>query len=168
MKENVLDVLAYLFDNYWDNEANLESDEETLTCELEQAGFCSKEISKAFLWLEELAGIKIEEYEQLKSVNPGARCFAPEEMDKFDLPSRQCLLQLIGQGHLDFPKLEIIIDRAMALGCQEINLEDMKQVIALVIFNLPEDESDTLWAEELFFNATGDFEETSSGALLLH
>lgn len=167
MKENVLDVLAYLFDNYWDNEASLEADEATLTCELEQAGFQTGEINKAFMWLEELAGLKLEDYTSLKSVSPFLRCFAPEEVNKFDLESRQCLMQLVAQGHLDFPKLEIIIDRAMALGCQGINLEDMKQVIALVIFNLPEDEADTSWAEELFFDTAGEFED-ASGTLVLH
>ncbi|MAZ44152.1 MAG: hypothetical protein CMF48_03120 [Legionellales bacterium] len=167
MKENVLDVLAYLFDNYWDNEASLEADESELACELEQAGFDASEINKAFVWLEELAGLKLEDYASLAGVSPSLRCFAPEELEKFDFESRQCLLQLVSQGHLDFPKLEIIIDRAMALGCQEINLEDMKQVIALVIFNLPEDEADTHWAEELFFDAASERED-ASGVFVLH
>ena len=56
MKENVLDVLMYLFENYLDDDDNeTEADRETLTVELEEAGFAKLEINKAFDWLENLA-----------------------------------------------------------------------------------------------------------------
>jgi hypothetical protein len=54
MKESVLDVLMYLFEHYFDEEAELESDQESLRAELVDAGFPEAEISKAFAWLEGL------------------------------------------------------------------------------------------------------------------
>ena len=56
MKENVLDVLMYLFENYYmDEEDEVRPDQEYLRVELRKAGFPNAEIQKAFEWLEALA-----------------------------------------------------------------------------------------------------------------
>ena len=52
MKENVFDVLMYLFENYMDEDPEVDQDQEALTSELTQAGFPKGEIRKAFSWLE--------------------------------------------------------------------------------------------------------------------
>ena len=48
MKEDVLDVLMYLFENYMDDDTATEADPETLKTQLREAGFLSAEINKAF------------------------------------------------------------------------------------------------------------------------
>ena len=48
MKENVFDVLMYLFENYMDEGTEFQPDQEALTYELTQAGFRRGEIRKAF------------------------------------------------------------------------------------------------------------------------
>ena len=57
MKESVLDILIYLFENYFD--ADLESapepDRDTLKDELERAGFPEREVGRALEWLEQLS-----------------------------------------------------------------------------------------------------------------
>jgi hypothetical protein len=57
MKEGVLDILIYLFENYFDGELDEgdEPDRDTLKQELEHAGFPSGEVERALCWLEELA-----------------------------------------------------------------------------------------------------------------
>ena len=57
MKESVLDILIYLFENYFDGELDdgFEPDRDTLTQELEHAGFPTAEVERALAWLEELA-----------------------------------------------------------------------------------------------------------------
>ena len=55
MKENVLDVLMYLFENYMNSESGQEPDQESIRVELEEAGFHHGEIKKASAWLEGLA-----------------------------------------------------------------------------------------------------------------
>ena len=57
MKEGVLDILIYLFENYFDAETDdgFEPDRETLKLELEKAGFPGTEVERALCWLEELA-----------------------------------------------------------------------------------------------------------------
>ncbi len=55
MKESLLDVLIYLFENYMFDDDGYEPDQETLALELSQAGFEHAMIDQAFDWLENLA-----------------------------------------------------------------------------------------------------------------
>ena len=56
MKENVFDVLMYLFENYYmDEDSPVTPDRESVQQELSQAGFPTLEIDRAFLWMESLA-----------------------------------------------------------------------------------------------------------------
>ena len=58
MKENVLDVLMYLFENYIDEDQIAEPDRANLESRLVEAGFGNTEVSKAFDWLESLATLE--------------------------------------------------------------------------------------------------------------
>ncbi|HZD53649.1 MAG TPA: DUF494 family protein, partial [Woeseiaceae bacterium] len=55
MKENVLDVLMYLFETYTDAEEEPEPDQNELRDELSRAGFADSEIDRALDWLDGLA-----------------------------------------------------------------------------------------------------------------
>ena len=55
MKENVLDVLMFLFENYLYDEPEETPDRDSLEENLHQAGFTNGEIEKAFMWLDGLA-----------------------------------------------------------------------------------------------------------------
>ena len=55
MKEDVLDVLMYLFETYIETEDEPEADQNTLRIELIKAGFNNNEIDKALDWLDGLA-----------------------------------------------------------------------------------------------------------------
>ena len=57
MKENVIDVLLYLFENYIDSDETSKPDKQTLEIELEQVGFPELEIHKALDWLENMTVI---------------------------------------------------------------------------------------------------------------
>ena len=54
MKENVLDVLMYLFETYIDAEEEPEPDQNELRDELSRAGFGDTEIDRALDWLDGL------------------------------------------------------------------------------------------------------------------
>jgi Smg protein len=57
MKESVLDILIYLFENYFDADLDLapEPDRDTLKDELERAGFSEREVGRALEWLDQCA-----------------------------------------------------------------------------------------------------------------
>ena len=54
MKENVLDVLMYLFETYVETEEDPEPDQNELRMELSRAVFGDSEIERALAWLDGL------------------------------------------------------------------------------------------------------------------
>ena len=155
MKENILDVMMYLFENYMNDEIEYDTDEESLRVELQEAGFQQTEITKAFQWLEGLVDRQSED--DHVSVNASSmRVYTPEESDKLDLDSRGFLLFLEQTGVLDHNTRELVIDRVMALEADEIDLEQLKWVVLMVLFNQPGREAAFAWMEDLVFEeATG-------------
>jgi Smg protein len=152
MKENVLDVLIYLFDNYLDGSSEYEPDRENLTIELEQAGFHDAEIEKAFEWLDALAAQRDKAVllPQVSGVQV-MRIYAPEEISRLDADSRGFLLYLEQNGILSPLHREIVIDRVMALDSEEIDIEQVKWVVLMVLFNMPGQEATYAWMEDLVF-----------------
>lgn len=156
MKENVLDVLMYLFENYMDDETEMHPNRETLQVELQEAGFRRNEISKAFAWLEGLAS------GQGAGVSPPAarsmRVFSDEERVRLDVEARGFLIYLENAGLLNAHQREHILDRLMALDSDDIDLDQVKWVVLMVMFNQPGEETAQPWMEDLFFEErTGEF-----------
>ena len=85
MKENVLDVLMYLFENYMNDEIEFDTDEESLRVELQEAGFQQVEIAKAFDWLEGLANLQAPPEGLATGNATSLRFYTSEEQDKLDL-----------------------------------------------------------------------------------
>src|SRR5690625_3867746 len=54
MNENMLDVLLFLFENYWKDEFRDYDSRASLQEELEAAGFPQQEVDQAFAWLADL------------------------------------------------------------------------------------------------------------------
>lgn len=54
MKENVFDVLIYLFERFMEGDADGETDVDAVRVDLLEAGFPSAEITKALDWLDAL------------------------------------------------------------------------------------------------------------------
>lgn len=152
MKESVLDVLMYLFENYFDDDSEVESDRESLKHELVQAGFPEVEITKAFEWLEGLASDEaMVEGREIKGT-PSFRIYVQEECERLNLECRSFLLFLEQVGVLDATARELVIDRVMALDTEDIDLEQLKWVVLMVLFNQPGKEAVFAWMEDLVFD----------------
>ena len=150
MKENILDVLMYLFENYINDEIEFDTDEESLRSELQEAGFRHGEITKAFQWLEGLTGLQNSDV--LPPATMGSlRIYTDKEIEKLDLESRGFLMFLEQTGVLDHATREMVIDRVMALEEDEIDLEQLKWVVLMVLFNQPGHEAAYAWMEDLVF-----------------
>jgi len=148
MKESVLDVLMYLFEHYFDDETELDSDRESLRQELIEAGFPEGEIAKAFEWLEALtAGETVIEPREGDDV-PATRVYTDEECERLDLECRSFLLFLEQVRVLDSITRELVIDRVEALEGAEIDLEQLKWVVLMVLFNQPGKEAVFAWMED--------------------
>jgi Smg protein len=152
MKENVLDVLMYLFENYLDDDDNqTEADRDTLTVELEEAGFAKHEIVKAFDWLENLARNPPDTEPPLDQ-RDAIRVYAVQELEKLSVECRGFLQYLENIGILEAAQREVVVDRIMALDGAEVDLEQVKWIILMVLFNRPGQEDAYARMEELVFD----------------
>ena len=152
MKENVIDVLLYLFENYIDNDDAGQPYKAALETELEQVGFPELEIDKALEWLENMTVIA-EESSDAKPVSAGLamRFYAKEELELINTSCRGYLLFLEQVGVLDAATREIVIERVLALDTDEIDLEQLKWVVLMVLFYQPGREVAYSWMEDLVF-----------------
>lgn len=154
MKENVLDVLMYLFENYINEEVAIDTDEESLRLELKEAGFRATEITKAFDWLGALANQQQSSSNHVPLNKGSLRIYSQQEMKKLDVACQGFLLFLEQTGVLDQDARELVIDRVMALETEEIDLDQLKWVILMVLFNQPGREAAFAWMEDLVFEET--------------
>jgi Smg protein len=137
MKETVLDVLMYLFENYQHGEFSDVDNQDTLRDELTAAGFPEEEVTHAFSWLD---GLSEQRQKPARFGPTGAlRVYAREEQARLSRECRGFLLNLEQLGILDASARELVIDRLMAFT-DEIDLERVKWVCLLVLINQPEAE----------------------------
>ena len=155
MKESVLDVLMYLFEHYLDEETEVESDQESLRAELINAGFPEAEVGKAFAWLEGLTNEHEEGGIAVARVG-SVRIYTDEEMRRLDTSCRGFLLFLEQVGVLDGLARELVVDRVMALDDEEMDLNQLKWVVLMVLFNQPGRESAYAWMEDLVIDHAGE------------
>jgi Smg protein len=153
MKENVFDVLMYLFENYMDEGTEFQPDQEALTHELTQAGFRRGEIRKAFSWLDGLSMLREISHGQPRAGRAASiRHYTPKEHEKLDEECRGYLQFMETSGVIDPTTREVVIDRLMALEVDEIALEQLKWVMLLVLFNQPGQEYAYHMLEDMVFD----------------
>lgn len=138
MKESVFDVLMYLFENYMDEDPEISQDQEALTSELTRVGFPRGEIRKAFSWLEGLSNLRQQDGSCSAQRVPGAvRYYSEREKARLSAECRGFMFAMEQRGVLDACAREMVIDRVMALESEEIEIEQLKWIILLVLFNQP-------------------------------
>ncbi len=125
-------------------------DPESLSIELSRAGFENDEIDRAFDWLENLS-VMCESGDDTMLVTEmgSARHYTTEEQTRIDLPAQSLLLSLEQSGVLDPIARELVVDRIMALDSDDIEIDDIKWVIMMVLCNRPDRQHVYPWAEGL-------------------
>jgi Smg protein len=150
MKENVLDVLMYLFETYVEAEDEPEADQNELRIELSKAGFGNVEIDRALDWLDGLT-------DQQKCLNygrqtaHGTRIYNDFELERLDAGCRGYITYLEQIAILSPPQREILIDRLLALESADIDVEQIKWVVLMVLFSQPGQELAYARMEDLVF-----------------
>ncbi|HKK02537.1 MAG TPA: DUF494 domain-containing protein [Gammaproteobacteria bacterium] len=150
MSESVLDVLMYLFETAGDDGVPPEPSREGLREELERAGFRHREIDRALEWLDGLAGRRAGESGQ-PPTERAMRIYARDECLRLDPDGRGYLLYLEQIGILSPDQRELVIDRLMALDSEEIDVDDIKWVVLMVLFSQPGEETAYARMEDLVF-----------------
>lgn len=149
MKENIIDVLLYLFENYIDTEDDqLQPDKDALELELEQVGFQELEINKALEWLENMTVVAPQPEQPVANM----RIFDDAECERLDVECRGYILFLEQVGVLDVKTREVVIERVLALDSDEVDLDQLKWVVLMVLFYQPGREVAFAWMEDLVFD----------------
>ncbi len=153
MKENVLDVLMYLFETYVDTDEEPEADQNELRDELSRAGFGDPEIDRALDWLDGLT-----EHQDSLAYNAqtahGSRIYNGFEQKRLDVACRGYIVYLEQIGILSPPQREILVDRLLALESADIDVEQIKWVVLMVLFSQPGQEQAYARMEDLVFEET--------------
>jgi Smg protein len=147
MKESVLDVLMYLFESYIDSQDEPEPSRYELKRELGRAGFHDREIDRALEWLDSLSTTDASNAPQ----NTAFRLFDAVEQERLDSASRGYLLHLEQIGILKAAQREIVIDRLLALDDEEIDVEQTKWVVMMVLFSQPGQQDAFAQMEDLVY-----------------
>jgi len=156
MKQTVLDVLIFLFENYLDDsgsgENSISVDEDSLRLELKESGFDETQIAKAFEWMQGLAAQQ--DSLAISGIAEGTaiRVYTSQEEHKLDLESRGFLLFLEQIGVLGQHSRELVLDRVMALESNLIDMEQLKWIVLMVLFNQPGKEEAFGWMEDLIMD----------------
>jgi len=150
MKENVLDVLMYLFETYVDTEEDPEPDQNELRMELARAGFGDNEIDRALLWLDALTDQQ-QSLDYCNQTPHGMRVFNDFEHDRLDSSCRGYITYLEQIGILSPPQRELLVDRLLALETPDIDEEQIKWVVLMVLFSQPGQELAYARMEDLVF-----------------
>ncbi len=152
MKNDVLDVLMYIFERFQDQEYVVIDEASTLASELTEVGFSDVEIDSALDWIDGLMDMR----EQVQQASDSAvtptfsnRIFCDQECQVLSQRSRGFLYHLEQQGVLDSVSREMVIERTMALNMSDVDLEQVKWITMMVLFNLPGRESACAWFENL-------------------
>lgn len=154
MKDNVLDLLIYLFENYLHIEEEPRPDRASLKQELDKAGFAEKDIERALEWLDGLSGDQVGNVAQATA--RAVRIFNSQEVLRLDTDVRGYLLYLENVGILSTAQREVVIDRLMALEADEIDIDQVKWVVLMVLFSQPGQESAYAQMEDLVFEEQSD------------
>lgn len=151
MKENTLDVLFYLFDNFSDYDDSGQT-RSVLQSHLEGAGYALNDISRAFDWLESLASEKEEEIKPAKENS--IRIFSHREKKWLNQECQNYLHYLYNASVLTHELREVVIDRVLALRDMYFSLDRLKWVVLMVLLNRPEAEAEYVWMDDVALNDT--------------
>jgi len=150
MDSSVFDILIYVFDRYMLEELPASAERESLARDLESAGFGEASVERALDWLADLAQER--ERPDLRDDGHAFRAYAPEELARLDVQCRGLLCSLEHNGILSAGQREIVIDRLLALDAEELDLEQVKWIVLMVLSSQPGQELAYAKMEDLVFD----------------
>jgi Smg protein len=136
MIASVLDILIYVFDRYMLEETPEVPEREDLARDLERAGFGPANVERALDWLADLA---CERGRPLigDAGGPAVRVFSDCELARLSTECRGFLMTLERLGVLSAQQREIVVDRMLALDADELDTEQLKWVVLMVLSSQP-------------------------------
>lgn len=139
----MFDILVFLFENYF--HAGAYPDQQTLTKRLSAAGFDTRDITQALTWL---SGLERAGYNSRFTSSDGFRYYTEQELAGLTAEARGFLLFLETAGVIKALQRELVIERVLALDEPAVDLEKVKLIVLMVLWNQNES-VDSLVLDEL-------------------
>ena len=152
MKNAVLDVLMYIFERFQDQEYVVIEEATKLASELTEVGFSDVEIDSALEWIDGLVELRESADKDPDEVSTpifSNRLFCEPECKAISLKARGFIYHMEHLGVLDATTRELVIERIMALNMDNVDVEQVKWITMMVLFNLPGRESACAWFENM-------------------
>ena len=156
MTTSVLDILIYVFDRYMLDEAPEMLERDDLARDLERAGFGHAHVERALDWLAALveaanrsperpgstavAGATAETGDGRERARAAGafRIFSECELARLSTECRGFLMTLERLGVLTAQQREIVVERMLALDADELDTEQLKWVVLMVLSSQPD------------------------------
>ncbi len=129
----MFDILVYLVENYFHN--GQLPDAETITKRLSAAGFEDDDISEALTWLSGFGQPEETEENTAFTQSHGFRVYADEELTNLTVEARGFIIFLQDSDIISAPQRELIIERVLALPETSVDLERIKLIVLMVLWN---------------------------------
>jgi Smg protein len=139
MTGSVLDILIFVFDRYMLEETADVPDRAHLARDLEQAGFGRANVERALDWLTDLAygHARAPLAAAARGAASGMRVFVDSELARLSPECRGLLLTLERARAITAQQREIVIERMLALEADELDTEQLKWVVLMVLSSQP-------------------------------
>lgn len=136
---SVLKVLIYVYDHYMLADPAEVPERHRMLADLQKRGFSVSEVVQAMEWLSALVGDPRTTPGSVEREpdRAGLRVFADGELSRLSPDSRAFLMLLDRQQVLTPHQRELVIDRALALDVDEVDVEQLKWVVLLVLSSQP-------------------------------
>lgn len=134
---SVLKVLIYVYDHYMLGDPAGVPERRHMLEDLQKRGFSVSEVVAAMEWLSALVGDQRASPGADGLSQAGMRVFADGELSRLS-PDCRAFLMLLDRQHVLTPQQrELVIERALALDVEEVDVEQLKWVVLLVLSSQP-------------------------------
>ncbi len=157
---SVLDILIYVFDRYMLTDTLAVPERDELALDLERQGFSLDRVEQALDWLADLAGERDRPTPERWSgaagttvaPSPAMRVFTPGELQRLPVQCRGYLITLEHAGILSPQHRELVIERLLALEAPELDVDQLKWIVLMVLSSQPGEELACSRMEGLVFD----------------
>lgn len=129
----MFDILVYLVENYF--HSGQLPDAETISKRLSAAGFEDDDISEALTWLSGFDQSSRVGNDAAFVHSRGFRIYADEELANLTAEARGFILFLEDSDIISAQQRELIIERVLALDEPGVDLERIKLIVLMVLWN---------------------------------
>ena len=148
----MFEILVFIFENYIAHHAL--PDDDVMTQELSAAGFNQKDIQGAVGWFQEMKSMLTQPSVTYSHQHSATRILTDSELKKISIESISFVLFLQQANVINDVERDLIIDRAMALKQGQVNIEEMRWITMIALWNEGR-EKDYLFVEDALFNPRG-------------